>query len=208
MASETSAAKLDTFINDKYIPLDNKIKVILGIIIAVLPFVLFYFLFLGPKQEEINKLKTREKELSATVHKAQEAANNLQQHKDELADAQDLFDKISIVLPKTREISALLRMISDLGKAAGLEFVSFKPSAEVPKDFYAEIPINISIHGPYHNMGSFLYQVSKLERIVTVDNIKMSSPKEEGGEMLLDSSCNLLTYRFTDQELNSSQNNK
>ena len=203
MASESSAAKFDTFIEKKYIPLDNKIKVILAIVLIALPLVIFYFIFLAPTQEQIVKLKTQKAELSVKVSKAQEAANNLQQHKDDLAKAQDLFEKISVVLPKEREISALLTSISDLGKAAGLDFISFKPNTEIAKDFYAEIPINIIIEGPYHNMGSFLYQVSQLERIVTVDNIKMGSPKEEAGEMILNSSCNLSTYRFTDKKLNS-----
>jgi type IV pilus assembly protein PilO len=49
-------------------------------------------------------------------------------------------------------------------------------------------------------MGYFLDQVSKLDRIVTVDNIRMGSPAKEGGEVLLNSSCRLLTYRFTNSE--------
>ena len=84
-----------------------------------------------------------------------------------------------------------------MGKGAGLDFVSFIPGAETPKDFYAEIPVNITIKGPYHNMGFFLDQVSKLERIVTVNNIKMGSPHKEGAEMMLNSTCRLVTYRYT-----------
>ncbi|MCI5179944.1 MAG: pilus assembly protein PilO, partial [Candidatus Electrothrix sp. AW3_4] len=44
------------------------------------------------------------------------------------------------------------------------------------------------------------YQVSKLERIVTVKNITMGGPRKVEGEMLLSSSCNLLTYRFTSKK--------
>jgi type IV pilus assembly protein PilO len=50
-------------------------------------------------------------------------------------------------------------------------------------------------------MGFFFDQVSKLERIVSVSNVKMSAPKKEGGEMLLNSDCILVTYRFTNVEL-------
>ena len=50
-------------------------------------------------------------------------------------------------------------------------------------------------------MGFFFDQVSKLARIVSVTNVKMSSPKKEGGEMLLNSDCQLVTYRFTNVEL-------
>ena len=105
------------------------------------------------------------------------------------------------MLPKTQEIPDLLRNISDLGKTTGLEFISFLPAQEIQKDFYAEIPINITLLGPYHNVGSFLDKVSKLDRIVTVDNIKMAQPKELTGEILLTSTCQLVTYRFTGQKL-------
>ncbi len=203
MASESPAAKIDTFIDKKYTPLDKNIKIALGSVLLVLPLVAFYFLFFGPKQEEITKLTTTEKELKDKVTKAQATAANLRHHKDELADAQKTFEEISVVLPKEGEISGLLRNISDLGNSAGLDFVSFQPDTEVEKDFYAEIPLKIQIRGPYHNLGSFLDQVSKLERIVTVDNIKMGKPTEEDGEMLLDCSCNVLSYRFSDKGLNN-----
>jgi len=105
------------------------------------------------------------------------------------------------LLPKEKEIPKLLKDISALGRNAGLDFLTFKPLADIPKDFYAEIPVTINVRGPYHNMGYFFDQVSKLERIVSVTNVKMSSPKKEGGEMLLNSDCQLVTYRFTNVEL-------
>jgi type IV pilus assembly protein PilO len=200
MASDRSA-KIDAFINEKYIPLDKKVKIGAAVALLLLPGVLFYFLLFAPKQEEINSLEAKKAELSAEVDKAEKAAANKKQHEDELIKAQEEFAKIAVKLPREQEIPGLLRTISDHGKRAGLDFISFKPGAEVPKDFYAEIPVSIEIKGPYHNIGYFLDQVSKLERIVSVDNIKMGSPKEEEGEMLLSSSCTLLTYRFTDQPL-------
>jgi type IV pilus assembly protein PilO len=108
---------------------------------------------------------------------------------------------MAVLLPTSQEIPDLLRNISDLGRRAGLDFLSFVPGAEIPKDFYAEIPVDIRIKGPYHNLCSFLDAVSKLERIVTVNNISMDKAGEEGSEILLNSSCRLLTYRFTNVQL-------
>ena len=36
---------------------------------------------------------------------------------------------------------------------------------------------------------------------VTVNNIPMDKPEEEGTEMLLNSSCRLITYRFTNTKV-------
>ncbi len=208
MAPAGSSTQFDTFVSDKYIPLERKVKIFLAVLLFVLPVVLFYFLFYSPKQDKIKGLEAKKVSLAAEVQRAEKAARNLQKYKDEVADANKRFQETAIVLPKKKEIPNLLRNISDLGKGAGLDFLSFKPGSEVPKDFYAEIPINISIRGPYHNMGYFLDQVSKLDRIVTVDNIKMGSPKREGGEMLLNSSCRLVTYRFTNTQVSKPDKKK
>lgn len=198
MASEKS--KFDVFIEEKYVPLDQKVKLILPVVAIIGLLAGFYFLILAPKLEEIKKLETERVTLQAKVDKAEKEADNLEKNKAELKEAEQQFEAISVVLPKTKEIPALLTSISDHGTSAGLDFNSFTPGSETPKEFYAEIPISIKVNGPYHNVGYFLYQVSKLERIVTVKNITMGSPRKVEGEMLLSSSCNLLTYRFTSEE--------
>ncbi len=208
MASASSASKFDTFLSDTYIPLEPRVKILLAVLVFLLPVILFYFLIYSPNQDKIAKLEQRKTSLTTEVRKAKAAARNLKKYQQELAEAQARFEVAAIVLPKKKEIPELLRNISDLGKGAGLDFLSFKPGKEIAKDFYAEIPVDISIRGPYHNMGYFLDQVSKLDRIVTVDNIKMGSPKKEGGEMLLNSSCRLMTYRFTNTKVSEPGNKK
>lgn len=199
MASQNAKSKFDVFIEEKYIPLDQKIKlgIALGIVIALIAG--FYFVVFAPNLEEIKKLDDKKASLQADVDKAEKAAENLEQHQAELKEAEKRFEEISIVLPKSKEIPALLTSISDHGTSAGLDFNSFTPGSETPKDFYAEIPLSIQITGPYHNIGYFLDQVSKLERIVTVNDISLGSPKQVEGEVLLNSSCNLLTYRSSSE---------
>jgi len=208
MASETTKLKFDAFVTGKYVPLDQKIKIALPVVVVIALLAGFYFVVLSPKMANIKKLESERVSLQADVDKAEKAAQNLKKHEAELAEAEKKFEEISIVLPKTKEIPALLTSISDHGTSAGLDFNSFTPGSETPKEFYAEIPISIKVRGPYHNVGYFLDQVSKLERIVTVQNITMGSPQKIEGEILLSSSCNLLTYRFTSAEEGAKQEEK
>lgn len=201
MASEKKAPKkaqnFGAFIDTKYIPLDNKIKLVIALALIVAPIVLFYFFMYSPNVKKIQGLTTQQANLIAEIDKAKKAASELEKVKASIAETENLFKETALLLPQDKEIPALLRNISDLGKGAGLDFLSFRPGPEVPKDFYAEIPVDIQINGPYHNMGYFLDQVSKLERIVTVDNIQMGGGRKEGTELLLNSTCRLKTYRFT-----------
>lgn len=198
---KTSNAALTNFINEKYIPLAPRLKVASVALILLLPVVIFYFLYYQPKAEKITSLNNQTVQLKKEVQEAKAKAANKGQFEKELAEARIKFEETAVLLPKDKEIPKLLKDISSLGRNAGLDFLTFKPLADVPRDFYAELPVSINVRGPYHNMGFFFDQVSKLERIVSVTNIKMSSPKKEGGEMLLKSDCKLVTYRFTNIEL-------
>ncbi len=208
MASGASTAKFDIFIEEKYLPLDGKVKALIAIVAVLVPIALFYFLIYRPTDSKIQALNKKVASMQKELQRAKTAARDLPRYEKEMAATKERFEATSILLPRDKEIPALLRNISDLGKGAGLDFLSFKPGKEIPKDFYAEIPVDISIRGPYHNMGFFLDQVSKLDRIVTVNNIKMGSPKQDGGELLLNSTCRLVTYRFTNTETSKAASKK
>jgi type IV pilus assembly protein PilO len=196
-----SNAAFTTFIDEKYIPLAPKIKLAITLGIIVLPLVIFYFTYYQQKAEKIQNLDKQKTTLTQQIKEVKLKTANLAKFEKEMAEAENLFLEASALLPREKEIPKLLKDISALGRNAGLDFLTFKPLADIPKDFYAEIPVTINVRGPYHNMGFFFDQVSKLERIVSVSNVKMSSPKKEGGEMLLNSDCRLVTYRFTNVEL-------
>lgn len=190
-----------TFLDGKFIPLAPRFKIGIAVVIVLLPLAGFFFAYYQPKSEEIVSLSNKKSTLMKELKEVKAKAADLAKFQKELDEAQLLFEEASILLPKEKEIPKLLKDISSLGRSAGLDFLTFKPLADVPKDFYAEIPVTINVRGPYHNMGFFFDQVSKLERIVSVTNVKMSSPKKEGAEMLLTSDCRLVTYRFTNVEL-------
>lgn len=197
MASDKKASKFNAFIDTKYIPLDNKIKLAVFIVLLVLPIGLFYFLGYSKNVKKIEALNKQKATLQTEITKAKKAASELDKIKESIKETEAQFRETATVLPKEKEIPGLLTNISDLGKRAALDFNQFRPGPEVPKDFYAEIPVDIQIKGPYHNLGYFLDKVSKLERIVTVNNIRMSGPVKEGNEMILSSNLKLITYRFT-----------
>jgi len=189
------------FLDKKYIPMEPKFKVILAVVLLLLPAVIFYFAFFSPNTKKLAGLNKQKSQMETKLRQVKKKAQNRERLRQELNETMAVFDETAALLPKEKEIPKLLKDISALGTNAGLDFLSFKPGGDVPKDFYAEIPVSINVNGPYHNLGFFLDQVSKLDRIVSVDNIKLGGPKMDAGEMLLASSCNLKTYRFTNVAL-------
>ena len=196
-----SDGKLTAFIDDKFAPMKPGVKTAIVVLIILIPVAVFYFAFFQANSEKIAGLEAKEVSMQKVLEEVKAKAAHLAKFEKELEEAKLIFETAAVLLPNEKEIPQLLKDISSLGRTAGLDFLTFKPLADIPKDFYAEIPVTINVRGPYHNMGFFFDQVSKLERIVTVSNVKMGSPKKEAGEMLLKSDCRLVTYRFTNKEL-------
>ncbi|MBT8355361.1 MAG: type 4a pilus biogenesis protein PilO, partial [Desulfofustis sp.] len=190
------------FLEQKYIPLEKKYKMLLGAVLIIAPIALFYFLFFQPKSEEIKGLEGTRDKLVKEIQDLREKKRRLPILLAQVQKVQDEFEEAAKMLPKTKEIPKLLTDMSALGRNAGLDFVSFTPKGEVQRDFYNEVPVAISIKGPYHSIGGFLDQVSKLDRIVSVTNISAGSPKKSDlGEWIISASGQLVTYRFTNQPL-------
>ena len=81
-------------------------------------------------------------------------------------------------LPSKSEMDALLFDINQASLGQGLHFDSFKPGSLVAKDYYVELPIEIKLAGSYHEIGQFVSSIAKLSRIVTLNNLSITSSKE------------------------------
>ncbi len=197
-----------TFLDEKFIPLSFKKKIFICFLIVLLPTIVFFFAFYQGKSKIIDGLEAGNQKIQQEINDYRVQVALIPDWEKKVAEAKQRFEDISTLLPREKEIPQLLKDISSLGRTAGLDFNTFKPEKEEPKDFYQEIPITINVRGPYHNMGYFFDQVSKLKRIVSVNNIKMISPVKEAGEMLLKVDCELLTYQFTNQALEKKEEKK
>ncbi len=185
-----------SFIDNKLTRLNQKHKALIFGASMLVPLLLFFFLFLSPKNEEITKITQANRVLNKEIQEVEAIADKLDEHKAEKAYVELQLKAASLLLPKQKEIPKLLTDISDHGTNSGLEFVSFTPKPEQKKQFYAIIPIAIRVNGSYHNVGTFLDKISKLNRIVSANNISLGGAKQVENEMRLTASLELVTYRF------------
>ena len=189
----------DGFLEKKVVPLDKKVIITIFALVIILPTVAFYFLYYTDKAKEIKGLENQAATLRQEITTAKAIAAKLDEHLAEMEETKRLFAEASVLLPQKKEIPSLLTNISALGTNSGLNMATFSPGGERIKEFYAEIPVTISVNGPYHNIGTFLYEVSKLDRIVSAININLGGGKMQRGEMVLSSNINLITYRFLEE---------
>jgi type IV pilus assembly protein PilO len=168
-----------------------RILLCLGVFVLLVgPFLYFSFL---PKLSQIDTLEKESSALEKKLTTAQKKASQFKLYQEKLENAKLEFKIVTKKLPEKKEIPSLLANISQSARDAGLEILLFQPLAEQDKDFYAEIPVSITVNGNYQNVALFFDKVARLNRIVNIDNIKMSAAK---GNDNLTTSCTAITYRF------------
>jgi type IV pilus assembly protein PilO len=143
----------------------------------------------------LSDAELKEKDLKVIFEKKAEQAVNLEAYEKQLEEMRESFGAMLRQLPNQTEVADLLVDVSQTGLASGLEFELFQPLAENPKEFYAELPINIRVIGSYHEFGTFVSGVAALPRIVTLHNIHISHLPGE----LLAMDLTAKTYRYLEE---------
>lgn len=123
-------------------------------------------------------------------------AVNLDAYKLQLEETERQFGALLKQLPNRAEMDSLLSDINQAGVGRGLQFELFKPGADVVKEFYAEMPIDVRIVGQYSDIGAFAEDVARMPRIVTLNNIAIEAQKDG----LLKLEAKAVTYRYLDEE--------
>lgn len=176
------------------------ILVKLGVLLVVLAIIVgaSYWFDWQDQIEKINSETRKEEGLRKTFLTKKSEAINLPAYQKQLEDIEKQFGALLKQLPGKSEMDALLTDINQAGLGRGLQFELFKPAGgETRRDFYAELPITIRITGNYHDIGAFASDISKLSRIVTLENIALAPAGKSGG-LALDATAK--TFRYLDED--------
>ena len=158
--------------------------------------VYYYFIFM-PKHKELKKVKNQYERQVKTLAIYKKKASQIIKYEKLMAQAKKEFNVASKELPDKRELPSLLTGVSNAGSNAGLAFHLFKPDKEVDRDFYKEFSISIKVVGGYHQITDFLYQITRLNRIVNINDVHVKNIKR--GKKL-EMSCKAVTYMFVEKK--------
>lgn len=183
------------------LPLPAK-ALLLSILFALVLAVGYYLLWM-PALESLEDQKAKEATLKQVFLDKKRQAINLDAYTQQMVEIEQAFGALLKQLPDRSQIDGLLTDINQAGLERGLAFELFKPGAEIISEFYAEMPIAIKVVGRYQDLGKFATNVSKLSRIVTLDNINISKQSKEKKELhlpegLLVMNATARTYRYLD----------
>ncbi len=149
----------------------------LFILLLVLVFAGYWFDWQN-QLDELARDREKEQELRTSFLDKKKQAVNLEAYRKQLAEIEESFGEMLKQLPNKSEMEALLTDINQAGLGRGLQFELFRPApAETRSEFYAELAITIKLAGNYHDIGAFASDISQLSRIVTLNDIALSTSK-------------------------------
>ena len=152
-----------------------------------------YWFVIADELTEREVAEQQEQSLRQTYLTKKLLAINIDIYRKQMEEIQESFGSLLRQLPNTTEVPDLLVDITQAGLGRGLEFSLFRPEAERPKDFYAELPISLAVSGSYHELAQFISDVAALPRIVTFGDISISGT---GGKLSMQATAR--TYRYLD----------
>jgi type IV pilus assembly protein PilO len=168
---------------------------ILGAILGV-----YWQVFYRPVVADIKAIEPELNQLKAELSAKRDVVKEKARYEAELEQTRAELHLALKQLPNKSEIPTLLENVSELGMSAGLQFKLFKPKPEVPKNFYAEIPVEIEVEGKFRDLVTFFDEVSKMPRIVNISDIVITgSQKTQGAALTLNTKCNATTYKFIEE---------
>ena len=188
------AITLETIVK---LPTSRKILILAGLSAVMIG--LYIYLIYWPNLDLLKKKKAEMGSLENQVRELRIVAANMKRFQAEAAKLREELQVAITQLPTSKEIPTLLSNVSQLGKDAGLEFLLFKPAAEVSREFYAEIPVEIRVKGTYHNVALFFDRVGRLPRIVNISEVSMDNAKETLGRWEISTACTATTFKFIEK---------
>ena len=144
-------------------------------VLAVLIGGLFWYFYWSPATEERDTKAAKLEGLNKEIRALEVTAQKLGEFQREVALLEKKLETLKSILPPAKETPALMRQVQALAAQSNLTINNFTPGATVNKEFYQEWPITMGLVGNYHNLALFYDKVSRLPRLVNVNNIKITA---------------------------------
>ena len=157
----------------------------LFLLVGVAYFVMGY----SEVSSQIAAAKQQETALRSQLATARESESAYLKDVAELTEKQQRQRELNKVLPETAEYPSFLSALQGVANVTGVALNSWEPMDEVQQQFFAKMPMKLTLSGRFHQIAKFFYGVSQLDRIINIENISMSDPHKEGDDIVVKVSC-------------------
>jgi type IV pilus assembly protein PilO len=175
------------------LPLAARIGVGAGLVLLV--GVGYFVVFYGDVESSIKAAQGQEAQLRTDLADARKNEFAYQKDLAELTDRQHRQRELNKVLPVETEYPSFLSAVQSVANVSGIGLTSWTPQPEVSEQFYARVPMKVTLVGRYHQVAKFFYGVGQLDRIINMENISLTDPKIQGDDVVVKTEALATAFR-------------
>lgn len=131
--------------------------------------------------------KSQSDKNAAAQHAVEEKVrenNELEAYRPKLKDMERQFANLKQqleierrIVPDEKAEDAFIETMNSEAQKAGVELRRYAAGPVSAKEYYTSVPFDMELDGPYYSMLNFFDRVSKLERIVNISGLMVSTTK-------------------------------
>ncbi len=174
-------------------------KMVFGFVLTGAVALLYFIVFFAEVDGLITQAQAEEANLRGELAKAEDAKAVYQKDVEEKTRKQQLAREQKKILPDEAEMPAFLAAVQGIATVSGISLTSYKPEDEVPEQFFARVPMSLSLTGRFHQVARFFFGVSQLDRVTNIEEIEMTVQQSASGEPLLNVACLATAFRAIGQ---------
>jgi type IV pilus assembly protein PilO len=105
----------------------------------------------------------------------------LKQIEQQLAELKQQLEIEQRIVPDEKNVDGFMEMMDAEAVHAGVELRRYTAKDVKRQQYYTEVPFDMELDGPYYSTLNFFDRVRKLDRIVNVSALLISSTRDPGG---------------------------
>ncbi len=132
-------------------------------------------------KSQSDKNATAEKAVQEKVRENNELESYRPKLKDMERQLANLKQQLEIerrIVPDEKQVDTFIETMDGEAQKAGVELRRYTAQPTSAKEYYTEVPFAMELDGPYYSMLNFFDRVGKLERIVNISGLLVSTSKK------------------------------
>jgi type IV pilus assembly protein PilO len=150
-----------------------------GFLFVVLIGLLYFVVFYSDVDNDLTNARNGERQLNTQLAEAEKSRQEYQKDADEKTRREQQAREQKKILPDDPETPAFLNTLQDVATVSGVNLISWSPTDEAPQEFYAKVPMKLTLSGKFHQIVKFFYSVGQQDRIINMEDIRIKKAKSE-----------------------------
>lgn len=150
----------------------------------------------GSAQERISQLRERIRTADLETQKQEQSKARVPDLKQQLDRLTKELTERNGLLADVRDRPVLLKEIAQRARTTGLRILRVRPGKERQRTGYAEIPLELSLHGSFRNLVRFLHALAPIPQLSRIGALTILAQQTTDHRVTLEIHLEILTYRI------------